>query len=46
MFLLNFIAKKKKTYNLEYKVGFVGCELNRNQEIVRVSGWFITEEEK
>ncbi len=32
----------KKTYDLEYNVGFVGCKQNKNYEIFPVSGWFVS----
>lgn len=38
--------KEKKSYNLQYKVGFVGCKQNEKHEISPVTGWFITEKKE
>ena len=38
--------KEKKSYNLQYNVGFVGCEQNEKHEIIPVTGWFITEKKE
>jgi hypothetical protein len=38
-----YSEKEKKSYNLKYEVGFIGCEQNEKYEISPVTGWFITE---
>ena len=32
----------KKTYDMKYKVGFVGCEQNDKKEVIPVQGWFVS----
>ena len=41
-----YSQKEKKSYNLQYKVGFVGCKQNEKHEISPVTGWFITEKKE
>ena len=41
-----YSQKEKKSYDLQYKVGFVGCKQNEKHEISPVTGWFITEKKK
>jgi len=40
----------KKTYNMKYSVGFIGCDQNKNNEVFPVTGWIVSprtkEEEK
>ena len=41
-----YSEKEKVSYNLQYHVGFVGCEQNEKHEINPVTGWYITEKKK
>ena len=39
----------KKSYEMKYKVGFIGCDQNENKQVFPVQGWIvspITKEEK
>ena len=39
----------KKKYEMEYHVGFIGCDKNKKNEVFPVQGWFvnsITKEER
>ena len=31
-----------KTYNMEYKVGFIGCDQNEQKEVFPVQGWIVS----
>ncbi len=33
---------KKINYNMEYKVGFIGCDQNEQKEVFPVQGWIVT----
>jgi len=39
-----YSEKEKKSYDLQYKVGFFGCEQNKKHEISPVTGWLITKQ--
>ena len=32
----------KKTYNMKYSVGFIGCNQNKNNEVFPVIGWIVS----
>ncbi len=32
----------KKTYNMKYSVGFIGCDQNKNNEVFPVTGWIVS----
>ena len=32
----------KKTYDMKYKVGFIGCDQNDKNEVIPVQGWFVS----
>ena len=32
----------KKTYEMKYKVGFVGCEQNEQKEVYPIQGWLVS----
>ena len=36
----------KKTYSMEYKVGFIGCDQNNQKEVFPVQGWLVKPQEK
>ena len=31
-----------KTYNMEYTVGFIGCDQNKKKEVFPVIGWIVS----
>ena len=31
----------KKSYKMQYKVGYVGCDQNEQKEVFPVMGWFV-----
>ena len=35
-------APTKKEYLMKYKVGFVGCDQNENNEIIPIKGWIVS----
>ena len=30
-------------YSMEYKVGFIGCDINEKNEVYPVQGWIVSE---
>ena len=32
-----------KIYSMEYKVGFIGCDINEKNEVYPVQGWIVSE---
>ena len=38
--------KTKKNYDMEYKVGFIGCDQNEQKEVFPVQGWIVTLKEE
>ncbi len=36
----------KKTYNMKYSVGFIGCDQNKNNEVYPVTGWIVSPRSK
>ena len=32
----------KKTYEMKYKVGFVGCDQNENKQVFPIQGWIVS----
>ena len=35
-------SKNKKVYLMKYKVGFVGCKQNKENEVYPVQGWLVS----
>ena len=35
-----------KTYNMQYKLGFIGCDQNKNNEVYPVTGWIVSPRNK
>ena len=35
-----------KTYDMKYKVGFIGCDQNEQKEVFPVQGWIVTLKEE
>ena len=33
----------RKEYDMEYKVGFIGCDQNEKDEVYPVQGWILSE---
>ena len=31
-----------KTYDMKYKVGFVGCDINENKQVFPIQGWIVS----
>ena len=45
MLIVPFIIEDrvhKKTYEMKYKVGFIGCDQNEKNEVIPVQGWLVS----